>query len=133
MSVKHGAKVNTCSYDIALYLLSAEIFCTSLKALVMVEIRTRTECLDGNAAVRGCHVGSTAAKEATLTSVAQDFSFLVGVNPPVAASKKQPTVEGVVAFNQNKNWSAPTKQRDDTAAKINFSLRNQCNRKWTRR
>ena len=38
------------------------------------------ERLEGDAAVRCCHIGSTAAKEATLTSVVRDFPFLTGVN-----------------------------------------------------
>ena len=33
----------------------------------MAEVGARMEGLDGDAAVRGCHIRSTAAKEATLT------------------------------------------------------------------
>ena len=126
------------------------------------------ERLAGDAVVRGCHVGSLAAKEATLTSAARDFPFLAGVDwyaeklalhrrewqqrhrrprnsaegggalpsadvPPAAAGKKRPAGEGVVASDQSKNRGAAAKQRDDTAVKIDFFLRNRCEGKRTRR
>ena len=68
--IKHGVPVKNCIHDIAPHYLSADIFCTSLKALVMAEVGAHMERLDGDTAVRGCHVKLTAAKEATLTSAA---------------------------------------------------------------
>ena len=44
------------------------------------EVGACMERLVGNGAVRSCHAGSTAAKEATLTSVEQDFHFLTGMD-----------------------------------------------------